>query len=143
MSRRREGAKERRERRLRAEACIRLQLCRDAVRIASHRGGDGCRRAHTDASTQTAPVEEPPVTEYVTPALAVPHVAPVPVIEYVSPAPVIAYIAPATTVTADDKLDMTGLVSPQFSSTAVEPFATHVVDSLPPLEEFSAKCIRS
>ena len=34
--RRREGARGRRERRL-----IRLQLCRDAVRIASHRGGEG------------------------------------------------------------------------------------------------------
>ena len=39
--RRREGARGRRERRLRAEARIRLQLCRDAVRIASHRGGEG------------------------------------------------------------------------------------------------------
>ena len=68
ISRRCEGAKERRERRLRAEARIKLQPCRDAVRIASHHGGDGCRRAHTDASTQTA------VTEYVTPALAVLHV---------------------------------------------------------------------
>ena len=94
MSGRREGAKGRRDRRLRAEARIRLQLCRDAVRIASHRGGDGCRRAHIEASSQTAPVDEPPVTEYVTPAAAVPHVAPVPVIEYVSPAPVIEYVAP-------------------------------------------------
>ena len=39
--RRREGARGRRERRLRAEARIRLQLCRDAVRVASHRGGEG------------------------------------------------------------------------------------------------------
>ena len=39
--RRRKGANGRRERRLRAEARIRLQLCRDAVRIASHRGGEG------------------------------------------------------------------------------------------------------
>ena len=31
----------RREGSLRAEARIRLQLCRDAVRIASHRGGEG------------------------------------------------------------------------------------------------------
>ena len=94
MSRRREDAKGRRDWRLRAEARIRLQLCRDAVHIASHRGGDGCRRAHIEASTQTAPVDEPPVTEYVTPALAVPHVAPAPVIEYVAPAPVFEYIAP-------------------------------------------------
>ena len=41
--RRREGARGRRERRLRAEARIRLQLCRDAVRVASHRGGEGCQ----------------------------------------------------------------------------------------------------
>ena len=77
--RRREGARGRRERRLRADARIRLQLCPDAVRIASHRGGDGCRRAHTEASTQTAPVDEPPVTEF----------------EYVSPALVIECVAPA------------------------------------------------
>ena len=38
---RREGAKKQRERRLRAETRIRLQLCRDAVRVASHRGGEG------------------------------------------------------------------------------------------------------
>ena len=155
MLRRRDGAKERCKRRLRAEARIRLQLCRDAARIASHRGGDGCRRAHTDACTQTAPVDEPPVIKHVTPAPAVLHVAPVPVIEYVLPAPVIEYIAPApavtyvvpsqqlppvyttTTVTTDDNLDMTGLVCPQFSSTAVEPFAPHVVDSLHLLEEFT------
>ena len=41
MMRRREGARGRRERRLRAEARIRLQLCRDALRVASHRGGEG------------------------------------------------------------------------------------------------------
>ena len=85
MSRRREGAKGRRDGRLRAEARIRLQLCRDAVRIASHRGGDGCRRARTEASTQTVPVDEPPVTDFVTPAPAVPHVAPVAVLRRVPP----------------------------------------------------------
>ena len=47
--------------------------------------------AHTEASTQTAPVDEPPVTDFVT----VPHVAPVAVFEYVSPAPVIECVAPA------------------------------------------------
>ena len=105
MSRRREGAKERRERRLRAEARIKLQLCRDAVRIASHRGGDGCRRAHTDASTQTATVDEPPVTKYVAPAFAASPVAPVPVPEHVASTvtlvaadPVIEDVAPAPTV---------------------------------------------
>ena len=42
-----------------------------------------------------------------------------------------------TTVTTDYNLDMNGFVYPQFSSTAVESFAPHVVDSLPPLEEFT------
>ena len=93
MSRRREGAKERRERRLRAEVRIRLQLCRDAVRIASHRGGDGCWRVHTDASTQTVPVDEPPVTEYVIPPLVVPHAAPAPVFVYSAPTLLVGYIA--------------------------------------------------
>ena len=93
MSRRREGAKGRRDRRLRAEARIRLQLCRDAVRIASHRGGDGCRRAHIEASTQRAPVDEPP--DFVTPAPAVPQ----PVVEDISPAPTVIQ-SPASAVSA-------------------------------------------
>ena len=42
-----------------------------------------------------------------------------------------------TTVTTDDNLDIVGLVYPQFSSTAVEPFSPHVVGSVPPLEEFT------
>ena len=67
-------------------------------------------------------------------------------IEYVAPAPAVTYVVPSqqlspvyttTTVTADDNFDMTGLVYPQFSSTAVEPVAPHVVVSLPPLEEFT------
>ena len=73
-------------------------------------------------------------------------VAPAPAIEYVEPAPAVTYVVPSqqlspvyttTTGTTDDNLDMTGLVYPQFSSTAVEPFAPHVVVSLPPLEEFT------
>ena len=77
-----------------------------------------------------------------------------PVFEYVAPAPVTEYIAPApavtsdahsqqspsvyttTTVTTDVNLDTIGLVYPQFSSTAVEPFSPQVVGSLPLLEEF-------
>ena len=82
-------AKERRARH------VRLQFCRDAVRIASHRGGDGCRRAHTDAFTQTAPVAEPPVIEYVAPAPVVSFAATARVIEFVAPAPAIAYTAPS------------------------------------------------
>ena len=108
------------------------------------------RRLHADGSSGRASSDQTRDSS----TLAVPHVTPVPVIEYVSPAPMIEYIAPATavtyyivpsqqlppvytttTVTAADNLDMTGLVYPQFSSTAVESFASHVVDSLHPLEE--------
>ena len=112
MSRPREGAKERRERRLIAEARIRLQLCRDAIRIASHRGGDGCLRARTGASTQTAPVDELPVTKYVAPACVASLVAPVPVPEDVAstvtlvmPDPVIEDVAPAPTVSFDPVIE--------------------------------------
>ena len=165
MSRRREGAKERREWRLRAEARIRLQLCRDAVRIESHRGGDGCRRAHTDAFTQTAPVAEPPVTEfcaapalvikYVAPALDVTYAAPAPAFDFVAPAPVIECIAPARvvpsfqlpppytmgTVTARVNLDVSDLVNPQFSTISVEASAPGVGSLL--LSEGSAAPVRS
>ena len=41
--RRHECAKDRRERRLRSEARLRLQLCRDAARVAAHRGGHDSR----------------------------------------------------------------------------------------------------
>ena len=60
-------------------------------------------------------------------------------IEYIAPAPAETYVVPSqqlppvyttTTVTTDDNLDMTCLVNPQISSTAVEPFTPHVVDSL-------------
>ena len=129
MSRRREGAKGRRERRLRAEARIRLQLCRDAVRIASHRGGDGCRRAHIEASTQTAPVDAPPVTEYVAPAPAVALSVP---IQQLRP----AYTA--ATVATGVNLDVTGMVCPLFPSTAVEGSASQVFGSLPLGEEIAA-----
>ena len=96
-----------------------------------------------------------PVTEYVAPALAVVCDEPAPVFEYAAPAPVIECVAPApdvtfvvpslqlppvyttTTVTTDDNLDMISLVYPQFSSTAVEPYAPRVVDSLLLLEEFT------
>ena len=81
-----------------------------------------------------------PVIEHVVPAPAVPHAAPAPVIEYTSSAPVIDYMeaAPAvtlyapshqlppaynmTTDTTDDNFDITSLVNPQFSITAVEAF---------------------
>ena len=80
------GAKENRERRLRTEARIRLQLCRDAVRIASHRGGD------MDVGAPTPTPSRSPVTEYVALALS-PSCAPV--IKYVAPAPDVTNAAPA------------------------------------------------
>ena len=52
MLRRREGARGRRERRLRAEARTRLQLSRDAVRIASHRGGEGYKAREGEVCEQ-------------------------------------------------------------------------------------------
>ena len=66
--------------------------------------------------------------------------------DYIAPAPAVTYVVPSqqlppvyttTTVTTDDNLDMTGLVNPQFSSTAVEPFPPNVVGPLPPMEEFT------
>ena len=98
-----------------------------AVAAATHHSND---RSSAHACTQTD-------LEYVTPA---------PVIECVAPAPAVTYVVPSqqsppvhttTTVTTDDNLDMISLVHPQFSSTAVEPFAPRVVDSLLPLEEFT------
>ena len=43
-----------------------------------------------------------------------------------------------TTVAADVNFDITGLVNPQYSITAVEASAPQVVGSLPPSEEFDA-----
>ena len=69
-----------------------------------------------------------------------------PVIEYIAPVPTVTYVVPSqqlppvhntTTDTFDDNLDMTSLVYTQFSNTAVDPFAPHVVDSFPPLEKFT------
>ena len=77
MLRLREGAMGRRERRLGAEARIRLQLCRDAVRIASHRGGEGYKAReeevhamHDGLRAQKRPLPEtrpglPPAVGYV------------------------------------------------------------------------------
>ena len=161
MSRCCEGAKGRRDRRLRAEARIRLQLCRDAVRIASHRGGDGCRRAHIEASTQTAPVDEPPVTEYVTPAPAVPQpvvkyispaptviqspapavsAAPAPVDEYIAPAPVV-YAAPAPVVEHISPAPAGLFPVPMVANIAPEPSVSH--SPAPVVEHFSPAPVMS
>ena len=75
------------------------------------------------------------------------YVAPAPVIENIAPAPAVTFDAPSqqlplaytmTTVTADVSFDITGLVNPHFSITAVEASAPQAVGSLPPLEEFDA-----
>ena len=75
--------------------------------------------------------------EYVTPAPVIECAAPVPAVTYVVPSQQLPPVYTTTTVTTDDDLDMISLVYPQFSSTAVEPFAPRVVDSLLPLEEFT------
>ena len=59
------------------------------------------------------------------------------VIEYVAPAPAVTFDAPSqqftATVAIDVNLDITSLMSPQFSSAAVEASAPQVVVSLPPI----------
>ena len=104
------------------------------------------------AVSYTAPA---PVVGYVAPAPAVTHAAPAPVFEYVAPAPVSEYIAPApavsfvapsqqlrpacaATVATGVNLDVTGMVYPHFSSTAVVGSASQVVGSLPHGEVFAA-----
>ena len=109
---------------------------------------------YTDAATCAATPAPSTVIEYVVPAVT--YDAPPSVIEYVAPAPVIEYIAPApavtcaassqqsppaytmTTVTTGVNLDITCLMNPQFSITAVEASAPQVVWFLFPLEEFAA-----
>ena len=74
------------------------------------------------------------------------YVAPAPVIESITPAPAVTFDAPTqqlllvytmTTVSTGVNLDITDLVSAQFSSTAVEASAPQVVVSLPPFEELT------
>ena len=108
------------------------------------------------ASTYAATFAPLPEIEHVVPAPVTTHVVLAPVFEYVVPAPAIENIAPAPAVTFDApspqllpaytmttvnpgvSFDITSLVSPQFSSTAVEASAPQVVVSLPPFEEFTA-----
>ena len=62
------------------------------------------------------------VIEYVTPAPVIENIAPVPAVTSDVPSQQLPPACTTTTDTTDDNLDMTGLVVPQFSSTAVEPF---------------------
>ena len=110
----------RRNRRLRAFWRHEQQAVRMAVAAATHHSYD----------TQTD-------LEYVTPAPVIECVAPAPAGTYVVHSQQLLPVYTTTTVTTDDNLDMISLVYPQFSSTAVEPFAPLVVDSLLPLEEFT------
>ena len=88
------------------------------------------------AATYAAPASVH-VIEYVTPALVMVNIAPVPAVTSDVPSQQLPPACTTTTDTADDNLDVTGLVYPQFSSTAVESFSSHVVGPLPPLEEFT------
>ena len=67
-------------------------------------------------------------------------------IECVASAPAVTFVVlsqqlppvcTTTTVTTGDNSDMLSLVYPQFSTTAVDPYAPRVVGSLLPLEEFT------
>ena len=107
-------------------------------------------------ATYAATSAPSPMIEHVVQHPVVTHAAPAPVIEYVSSAPAIEYIAPApavtldvpsqqlhptyvmTTMTTDVNSDITGLVNPQFSITAVGSSAPQVVVSLPLSAEFGA-----
>ena len=91
-----------------------------AVAAATHHSYD---RSSAHACTQTDLV-------YVTPAPVIECVAPAPAVTYVVPSQQLPPVYTTTTVTTDDNLDMISLVYPLFSSTAVEPYAPRVVDSL-------------
>ena len=114
--------------------------------------------APAPAFTSSTPA---PVIEYVVLAPAVTYATPSPVIDYVAPveyvaaAPVSEHIASppgvtwfalcqqlpsdysTTAVATGVSLDTTGFVNPPYP-TAVEASASHVVGSLPPLDEFTA-----
>ena len=110
----------RRNRRLRAFWRHEQQAVRMAVAAATHHSYD---RSSAHACTQTDLV-------YVTPAPVIECVAPAPAVTYVVPSQQLPPVYTTTTVTTDDNLDMISLVYPLFSSTAVEPYAPRVVDSL-------------
>ena len=88
------------------------------------------------AATYAAPASVH-VIEYVTPAPVIENIAPVPAVTSDVHSQQLPPVYTTTTVTADDYLDITGLMYPQFSSTAVESFSPRVVGSPPPLEEFT------
>ena len=92
---------------------------------------------HSDAATCAATAAPAPVFEYVAPAPVIENIAPVPAVTFDAPSQHLPPVFSTATVATDVNLDITGLVSPQFSSTDVEASAPQVVVSLPPFEEFS------
>ena len=75
------------------------------------------------------------ISRYVAPATVIQNFAPTSAVTSDAHSQQLPPVYTTTTVTTDDNLDMTDLVNPQFSSTAVEPFPPHVVGPLPPFEE--------
>ena len=92
---------------------------------------------HTDAATCAATASPAPVFEYVPPAPVIENIAPAPAVTFDAPSQQLPPVFSTATVATDVNLDITGLMSLQFSSTAVEASAPQVVVSLPPFEEFT------
>ena len=72
--------------------------------------------------------------EYVTPALVTEYIAPAPAVTSDAHSQQLPPVYTTSTVTTDVNFDIIGLVHPQCSSTAVEPFSPQVVGSFSPLE---------
>ena len=140
------AARRRRERRLRAFLLHeKLSLAMQMATVSHHlwhRAGraDASTQAliHTDAATCAATAAPAPVFEYVAPAPVIENIAPASAVTFDAPSQQLLPAYTTTTVTTGVNLDIAGLVTPQFSSTAVEASAPQVVVSLPPFEEFTA-----
>ena len=86
------AARRRRDRRLRAFQ--KHESLAVAMNLATIQHHSHMKSAVVDVGVQVgSPLA--PVTEYVTPALAVTYAAPAPVVDYVAPAPSVTYAAPA------------------------------------------------
>ena len=138
------AARRRRERRLRA--FLRHEKLSLAMQMAVshhswHRGGraDASTQivTHSDAATCAATAAPAPEFEYVAPAPVIEYIAPAPTVILPVPSQQLSPVLSAATVATDVNLDITGPVSPQLCSTAVEASVPQVVGSLPPFEEFT------
>ena len=76
------------------------------------------------AATYAAPASVH-VIEYVTPAPVIENIEPVPAVTSDVPSQQLPPACTTTTDITDDNIDMIGLVYPQFTSAAVEPFLRH------------------